>query len=381
MNSRRLLPLILLVALAIGCGPKPETRQSVLDTPDYHVSQGMKLLDRGQIDDAESSFQRAMGLDRNYAEAYSGMALVQAEWGNWDEARDMADEGVARDKKNPITWAVRGRVKSLQMEDDDWLKGSDRDFYRANDLDPTNDLVYYWWGMAQAQAYNFREASDYLSRAIELNGEWSKEADQELARIQKILRAAPGTRVGSRIALLNKIDRADLAVLFMEELKLAEVIDRTRPKTPDTGYNPPKDPTDAYGDVSKQFTLPDDVRDHYARTWIRQIIELGVMEVSPDNKFYPDTPVTRAEFALFLQNILVDVMHDPSLATRYIGESPSRFSDMRSGMATYNAAALCVDRGIMDPNLDGTFGPTDPVTGADALLIIRAFQQHLEYDF
>jgi len=380
MKNIRWIPALLALALLIGCGPKPEISQSVLDTPDYHVSQGMKLLDRDEVDEAESAFRRAIGLDKSFAEAYSGLALVEAMRGNFKDARSYADDGVAKAKKNPITWAVRGRVKSLQMEGDDWIKRADRDFYTAAELDPNEDLIYYWWGMAYARAYDFREASNHLSRAIELNGQWSASADRELAQIQKILRSAPGTRVGSRIALLNQISRADLAVLFMEELKLAEVIERKRPKEFDTAYAPPTDPTSMYGGEKESTTLPADVNDHWALSWIRQVVKLGVMEVSPDNRFYPDTPVTRAEYALFLQNILVDVMQDRTLATKYIGEE-SRFKDMRSGMATYNAAALAVDRGIMEARLDGTFGPSERVSGADALLIIRAFQNYLKFVF
>jgi len=372
----------LAVALLIaGCGPKPQTSQSVLDTPDYHVSQGMKLLENGKVDEAETSFQRALDLDPKYAEGFSGMALVEAARGNFDKARDYADDGVAHDKKDPLTWAVRGRVKSLQMDGDDWLEKADRDFGIAVDIDPNEDRIYYWWALAKAQAYDFDEAAKLLSKAIELKGQYAAEADREFARIQKIQRAAPGTRVGKRIALLPTIDRADLAVLFMEELKLAEVLDKYRPKQFDTSYEPPEDPTQMKtGGGGDETGLPSDVKDHWARTWIRQVIDLGVMEVSPDNKFYPDTRVTRAEYALFLQNILVDIMHDPSLATKYIGE-PSRFKDMRSGMATYNAAALCVDRGIMDAYMDGTFRPTEKVSGADALLIIRSFQNYLRMNF
>jgi len=36
--------------------------------------------------------------------------------------------------------------------------------------------------------------------------------------VQKIERAKPGTKVGAKIALISKIDRADLGVLLMEEL-------------------------------------------------------------------------------------------------------------------------------------------------------------------
>ncbi|HEB83780.1 MAG TPA: S-layer homology domain-containing protein [Bacteroidetes bacterium] len=123
-----------------------------------------------------------------------------------------------------------------------------------------------------------------------------------------------------------------------------------------------------------------DIEGHWARTWILDALRFGVMEVSPDNRFYPDLPVSRAEYALFLTNILVDIFHDESLATRYIGE-PSRFKDMRSNTATYNAAALCVDRGLMQPRLDGTFGPTENVSGPEALLIIHSLRDQLRMVF
>ena len=56
---------ILLIAfgLVAGCGPKPEKSQSILDNPDYHVSQGLRLLDRGDLVGARESFERALSLD------------------------------------------------------------------------------------------------------------------------------------------------------------------------------------------------------------------------------------------------------------------------------------------------------------------------------
>lgn len=42
-----------------------------------------------------------------------------------------------------------------------------------------------------------------------------------------------------KIALLEKISRADLAVLFMEELKLREVYDRRGDVEFETSYSPP----------------------------------------------------------------------------------------------------------------------------------------------
>ncbi len=375
------LTAIVLIAGLVGCGPKPEKSQSILDSPDYHISQGMKLLNRGQADQAEISFSRALALDPKYAAAISGMALIEAEKKNYKEARDLASEAIDKDDKNPFTWAVRGRVKSLQMKGDNWAKSSDKDFEKSIKIDDQDDLTYYWWALAKSYDYDFGGASNLFSKVLEFKGVYAADANREFLRIQNILRAAPGTRVGSKIALMPKIDRADLAVLFLEELKLVEVLEKNRVKEYiDDSYAPPTDLNMLPEEQQATDKTPKDVREHWAQTWINEIIETGIMEVSPDHLFYPDQEITRAEYALFLQNILIAILHEPEIATKYIGEDP-RFKDIRSNTATYNAAALCVDRGIMRSDMDGTFRPSETISGADALLIIREFQQRLSIVF
>lgn len=377
--------LVVLALVLTGCGPKPISQESVLDTPDYHVSRGINLLDRGDLDGAMAAFERAQALDPDYAEAYSGMALVEAERGNFDQAMRHADEGIDKGRnRNAWTFIARGRVYTMEADGDDWLDDANDDFEKAVDIDPNLTEAYFWWGIAKKRAYDFRGAEDMFQRVLEFNDEWSARADREYETIQKILRAAPGTRVGMQIALIPEIDRADLAVLFIEELRLPEIIERIRPEEFDTGfqaptdYNVPEEQRNA--DQMMSGPVANDIQNHWAKSWIEQIIDLGIMEVSPDNRWYPDELITRAEYALFVQNILIHVVRDEGLATRYIGEN-SRFRDMRSNTATYNAAALCVDRGIMDANIDGTFKPMDNVSGPDALLIIRDLQNELRMEF
>ncbi len=380
-NIFRVLGILLIPVLVYtGCGPKPIAQESVLDTPDYHVSQGISLLDRGDLDGAMRSFERARDLDLDYADAYSGMALVEAMRGNFAQARRLADEGVSKGRnRNPFTFVVRGRVKTLEAGDN-WLERADRDFEKAIELDPDFSGAYYYWALAKKAAYDFRGAETLLQRTLAFNDEWSQVADEEYQVIQMINRAAPGSRVGMRIALIEQIDRADLAVLFMEELRLADVMSRVRETEYETGFQAPTDHNVLPGAPAPEAGPPQDVSGHWASSWIEQVIDLGIMEVSPDNMWYPDELVSRAEYALFLQNILIHVLNDESLATRYIGET-SRFRDMRSNTATYNAAALCVDRSIMDASIDGTFGPMNPVSGAEALLIIRQLQNVLRMEF
>ena len=62
--------LILLAGLTFlwlmaGCGPKAIKEASVLDTPENHYNQGMRELDRGNLDTAAGEFQRALALNPN----------------------------------------------------------------------------------------------------------------------------------------------------------------------------------------------------------------------------------------------------------------------------------------------------------------------------
>ncbi len=384
---RYTLLLVLLAGLAISTGcSKKLVRESELDTPAYHVRKGIDLLDRGDLEGARMSFERAKELDDDFAEAYAGLAIVEAKEGEFGVAHDRANQAIRRDKKNPWCHVARARVYLIEKRKDTkhWLGKVEDNLEEALELNPRMSEAYYWWGVAYRDALMFNEAGAKFSEAIAFKDKWAEKADKQYEIIQKIQRAAPGTEIGKIIALLPEITRADLAVLFMEELKLREVLQKHRPvETMDDSYVPPVDrnkvPEPDESDPSSGI-LPKDVRDNWAQAWIKDVIELDVMEVSPDNKFYPDRNVTRAEFAVFLMNILIDALHEPDLINAYIGER-SRFKDIAAGTAAYIAAAVVVDRGIMDADLDGRFHPMETVSGADALLTIRKFQNRLRMEF
>jgi len=163
--------------------------------------------------------------------------------------------------------------------------------------------------------------------------------------------------------------------LFMEELKVAELFDRKAATTP--GFMTP-----TQMEAMQQSISPVDVAGHWAEVWINDALEYGVMDVFPDGLFYPNETVTRAGYAMAVQRLLVAATGDNSLETRYIGESPSRFSDVQSTVPAYNAMALCSERGIMQADvITGRFNPTGLVSGADALLIIRTLQNSLRMTF
>ena len=73
-----------------------------------------------------------------------------------------------------------------------------------------------------------------------------------------------------------------------------------------------------------------DIEGHPMQNVIEDILKIGIkgLENDPTGRFYPNHQITRAEFALMLQDVLVQVTRDQSIETRYIGES-SPFPDVR----------------------------------------------------
>ncbi|MBN2029376.1 S-layer homology domain-containing protein [bacterium] len=367
--------------LIFGCGPKPIARESILDTPENHYSQGLRELDAGQLDAAAAEFQRASALDPDYPGGYVGMGLVMAEKGDFRAALESVNRGIDKNNKfidGPIT---KGRIIVMQKEDDKWLDRAINQYEDALEINPESEKAIFYMGIAYKEAYEFGEAANAFSRVIAFKGDFAGAANSEWELVQKIQRAAPGTKVGASIALIPEIDRADLAVLFIEELKLLEILQKNQPQVYDTRFRPPEDPREMQTSRIEQMAAITDIDDHWAKNWIEDAVAAGAIDVFPDHTFRPDEKIMRVNYAMFLQNILVAVSGDQSIVTKYIG-TPSRFPDVNNTHYAYNAICLAVDRGIMKADtINGTFGMSKPVSGADALLIIRELQNALRMTF
>jgi len=382
---KRWCVIVLLAGLvsgfAVGCGPKAVKEESVLDTADHHYSQGMRAYERGQYAAAVEEFQRALSLNPDYAEGYAGLALVWAAKGSFDKAHEVIGKALDKNGKSLDSRMAKGRILVMERKGQDWLEDAIKEFDQAAKINPYSPKPLYFKGEAYKAGYKFSEAAAAYSQVIALKGEYAAEADQAWATVQKIQRAAPGTKLGARIALIDEIDRADVAVLFVEELKLLELIDKKTVKTFDTGFKAPDAPSNPQTSQILQNNAVQDVATHWAKNWIIDIVQAHGMEVFPDHTFRPDEKITRADYAMLLQNILILATGDENLATKYIG-SASRFPDLNASHYAYNAICLMVDRGIMQADkLSGAFHLNDPVSGADALLIIRDLQNALKMAF
>lgn len=372
------------VALALmgGCGPKPIQKQSILDTPDNHYKQGLRELEKENIAGAMEEFERAKGINKDYGLAYAGIGLVWAAKGDFKQALDNANKAVSLDGKNPEVYVMKGRIITQQRKEKKWLEDAVKQYDKAHKLNADFSMAHFYKGVTFKMAYKFSDASAAFRKVIDLKGAYAKEANAEWEIVQKIERAVPGTAVGSKIALMDKIDRADLAVLLIEELKISKVLEQRRKKTYDTSFKGPEDTREFEHPEAKEAAAATDIQNHWAKNWILNIItlEVGGLKPFPDHTFRPDEKITRGNYAQVMQDMLILISNDEALATKFFGEA-SHFPDVRSDHYAYNAIALCASRGIMKAKLDGSFGLADTVSGADALLTIRQLQNVLQLKF
>ncbi|NLP02319.1 MAG: tetratricopeptide repeat protein [Fibrobacter sp.] len=387
MKTLRLL-LVAGIALGMiaGCAPKARKAGGKMDDPPTHYKQGMKYWDMGKYAQAEEEFNLAKSLDPKYAPAYAGLALTTAQKAStasdaetakngFKEAIKLADKAQELNSELPLVFIAKAIVITMQNEGipvKEWLRDVEKQYEKALKLDPENSECYYRRGVCYKKAYEFSKAVNDFRKVLDLNKEFTQVANEEWELVQKIERAAPGTDVGKKIALVEKIGRADLAALFISELKIDKLVTKKRPANYDTDFEAPTDQREMKVDSVVSMPAVTDIDNHWAKNFITDIVELNIrgLEPYPDHTFHPDQLVTRGEYALVVEEALIAILGDASIATKYVG-TDSRFPDVNASHPVYNAICNAVDKGVMDAAMDGMFGPDKPVSGPDALLVIR----------
>jgi len=383
--SALLVPALLLSA----CGPK-RTSQGLMDDPLTHADRGKQYYNKGELDRAKSEYRLALELDKNFPQALAGLAMVKASERDFDSAEALASKAVSKsDDKIPDGFIAKGVViteKNRTAKDADWFEDADKAFRKAIKIDGQSGEAYYRLGNSAAVASLvakkddeyvdlIRKSGDSYRKVISIDKAYTGEANAAWVRVQKVERALPGTRVGRKIAMVDSIGRADAAALFMAEMGIDKLLSRSRGAKFDTGFRAPEDPMKVKEETAKK-AVATDIKGHWAENFIVDAVGLGIrgLQVQPDGKFLPAQSLTRAEFAFLLEDALMIVLADKTLATKYIG-APARFGDLAASSPYFNAVCNMVDKNILQGEADGTFGALKPVSGADALLAIRTIKE------
>jgi len=389
-SIRRLFSITTAIGLMmVGCGPMAQQPLSRLDTPEHHALTGMRLINQGKVFDAGREFELALRLEPHSAKARTGAALVSAYGGDFPGARTLIDQasGDVRDDEEQLfvlVGSIRvdllGRAACLRsggecMADGAWFASARTAFDRALALDPRAAEALYFMGECHLAALDLEAAGRMFSRVLDLGTERVAEADAGWKRVQKIQRAMPATETGKRIALLERVTRADAAALFMDELQIDALYAQRALRGFATALKvSPK--------AGAQGAGPGDIAGHPLRADIEGVLRAGMrgFELFPDGSFRPAQPVDRADFAVMIEDILLRITGDGALDTRFAG-SPSPFPDLEPDLPCFNAVMVVTSRGIMEPWDPGTgaFAPLRPIAGLEALRVIRKLREEWRY--
>ena len=203
--------LLFSLALFAGCA-KVRPPESIMDTPEHHTNNGMRSFEKGELDEAQREFTLALELKPKYGPAHTGMGLIYAtryvqatdeeqREKLLDQAYDSLKDGkkYAEGKEQKV-FARVGYIRFFTMTKvDDWLDGAKSNFDYAVSVDDQAPAPYFFMGEAYKQAYEFSSAADMYRTVLDLDTEYTAEANRAWELVQKIERAQPGTSQGKRI--------------------------------------------------------------------------------------------------------------------------------------------------------------------------------------
>jgi hypothetical protein len=385
MKNKRLIkiPLLIIASLALLLGGCSKARKAggEMDTPPAHYKQGMKYFNDNKTDRAGEEFDLALSLDKKFAPAYAGKALVtavQARQNDDKKLADLADDQIDKakglDDKDPAIWIAAGRVitilKAGDRKDNSWYKKAVKQFDEAIKLDPRSGEAYFRRGMAYRKALLFIAAKGDFGKVLDLKNGYVEEADLQWKIMQDIERSARSEN-GKNIALVEELTRADICVLFIDEVNLTKYIQKRKPAEVDNSFQAPTVDTKMETETVTKMADATDIQGHWAKNFIFDVIDLGLrgLDPGPNHQFEPDKPINRGEFSLMLEDIVIAMTKD-DIKTKHIG-GPERFKDVPPSHPYYNAMCNAVDRGYMKGDVNGFIHPQDAVSGPQALLIMR----------
>lgn len=373
-NSNRgfliLLAVITLFCSGINCSKAVKKVSDIHTIRELYLG-GIQKLKTDDINAAETDFKKAIELDRKSPYGYTGLAFLGLKQKNYKEALKYVKKALKYDRNFTDAYAVKGYIICLRKHGEKWFGEAVEPLGKALELDPDNQQALFFLAECHLAAQLYEEAFRLYAEAMEKEGTYTCMAAEKNSLAGKIIEAAPVSEKGGHIALDDKIDRSDLCVLLFEELKLKELIRERRPAVFERLFKQDLSLKDRKG------RIPSDVNSHRSKKWILDIIPLHLtcLDVFPNGFYYPDRILTRAQFAVVMQDIMAMVEDDRSLSTIYIG-TESRFPDVHEDYYAFNGITLCVGKGIMEVNPDtGNFDPDLPVSGVEAILMLRALEK------
>jgi tetratricopeptide (TPR) repeat protein len=224
---------------------------------------------------------------------------------------------------------------------------------RATELDAGNANAYRILGEAHYAGSDLAGAYEAYQTAVELSPR-----DVELQeRFEVIERAYQEEHLPPEyleIRDAERVTRAELAALIYLELR------------------------SSFDGVSEGASvIATDIGTHWAATFIRHVLGVGILEVYANHTFQPQGFVRRLELAEALARaveLLAPEAYGEALDSPGLEQS---FPDLAASNPHFEAGALAVSLGLVTVSESGDFEPQGFVSGAGAVSAVEALAAHL----
>ena len=316
------------------------------------IGRGESMLALDAPDEALRSFEEALLVDASLAriERVVGelrfrlvserlaQARDSAADGRFDEARALYERVIAASPDSAFLRVELGRVE-LGRGDPARARELAQE---AMALDPADPAAFILDGELHLAAGDLAAAAAMFAHAYRLDP--NEDTERRLERIRDRQRQAALPQAIAAIGSRPEVTRAELAALI--GIRLGDLLRSAAPGS---------------------TVIITDTRDHWGQAWILDVTRAGVMQVDAGYRFEPGRTVRRGELAGVVDALLdLFAAVDPAAAADWDGPRQD-FSDMRAGHLSYAPAARAVAAGVLEVLDGGTFQPTRPVTGGEAL--------------
>jgi len=356
--------------MCIGCSQSVLKESGFAPLESLYAS-GMDKLRKNDQKGAEEDFRAIIKRDRKSPMGYTGIALVELNRSEFRQGLLAINRVVQQNPDFVDAYIVLGRILTEQKKKA-WFRDSIEAFEQALNRDPDNNNALYYCGESYLANYAFDRAEQYFNRALQQQGALKDSASAKLAFVTQIIKAGPVSKEGKHLIVDTTIDRAELCVLLIEELKIKELLKLYRLSFFQELF------TLDFKLKKENISIPADVQSHPRRQWIVDSIPLQLPDLSilPDHKFYTDRPVTRAQLAVIVHGVH-RLLSDSTEVSEGRVVDESVIPDVRSDYYAFEAIKFCVGNGVMQPGSSGAFRPYDTVSGLETIRTIRNLQELL----
>ncbi|WP_371371882.1 tetratricopeptide repeat protein [Sporomusa aerivorans] len=152
-------------------------------TAKMYLDLGIKLVKKGDIENATTAFCTAIKLDQSYAPAYNNLGLIFKNTERLGEAEACFCRAIELDSKN---WHAYNNLGLVFLDVGD-LQQAEACFRKATELYVNSPAIYNNLGIALEEQYQLFEAEKAYERAVQLKPDFP-EAHHNLGRILRMTR-------------------------------------------------------------------------------------------------------------------------------------------------------------------------------------------------